>query len=178
MGLTVRAATAADQPSVLAACATALEFDGADAVRYPEVLARRPGHRHLVAVDGDTVVGTAFGSVRQIDGAPVGHLDLLAVAADAQGNGAGHALLTAVEDSSRAAGCGELRVVGHPPHFAWPGIDVRYTRAVCLVESRGYERYRTGNHMLVDLRTAPLDTAEDERRRAAAGITVRPVSPA
>jgi mycothiol synthase len=173
MALTVRAATAADQPSVLAACATALEFDGEDAVRYPEVLTRRADHRHLVAVDGDTVIGTAFGSVREIEGEPVGQLDLIAVAPAAQGRGAGHALLGSMEEALRVAGCGELRAVGHPPHFAWPGIDVRYTRALCLVESHGYERYRTGEHMLVDLRTAPLDTADDERRLAAAGISVR-----
>jgi mycothiol synthase len=55
---------------------------------------------------------------------------------------------------------------------------VRYTPALCLAEALGYERYRTAENMTADLATAPLDTADDEARLAAAGVTVRRAVPA
>ncbi|GAA4981928.1 hypothetical protein [Kitasatospora paranensis] len=66
---------------------------------------------------------------------------------------------------------------GTPPHYAWPGIDIRYTPAVCLVESAGYERGPDAVNMLTDLATADLDTAQDEQRLGAHGVRVRRAVP-
>ena len=70
-----------------------------------------------------------------------------------------------------------MRLAGNPPYYAWPGIDVGYTPAICLARRTGYRQDRTAWNMSVDLtddsRVAQLRTADDEHRLAAAGITVR-----
>jgi GNAT superfamily N-acetyltransferase len=72
-----------------------------------------------------------------------------------------------------AAGATRLRIRGNPPHHAWPGIDIRYTPAVCLAQAAGYERLPDANNMLVDLAAADLATDRDVQRLAEAGIEVR-----
>jgi mycothiol synthase len=52
---------------------------------------------------------------------------------------------------------------------------VRYTPAVCLAQSLGFDQYTTGWNMTVDL-AAPQD-AEAEERLAGQGITVRRAGP-
>jgi hypothetical protein len=66
---------------------------------------------------------------------------------------------------------------GATPTFAWPGVDVRYTAAACLVQARGYEPTWHALNMTVELETAEaggrLATAADEERLRANGVTVR-----
>jgi GNAT superfamily N-acetyltransferase len=106
----------------------------------------------------------------------VGHVDLLAVHPSAQGRGIGSALVGAAEDWLRAQGASEVRFAGNPPCYAWPGIDVRYTPAVCLAERLGYERYRTAWNMTADL-SRDLSVESDLARLASAGVTVHSASP-
>ncbi|NUP54037.1 MAG: GNAT family N-acetyltransferase [Catenulispora sp.] len=126
-----------------------------------------------------TTLGFALGSVRPArDGQPAtGHVDLLVVAADHRGRGIGRALLAEVERRLIAAGATRLRIRGNPPTHAWPGVDIRYTPALCLAESAGYERLLDGTNMLVDLAAATEDgllaTDADERRLAALGVEIR-----
>jgi len=127
------------------------------------------------ASGGDRVIGFALGSLRPArDGQPAtGHVDLIVVAAEHRGRGHGRELLADLERRLIAAGAERLRVRGNPPHFAWPGIDIRYTPAACLAEAAGYERLADANNMLVELAAADLATEEDVRRLADAGIEVR-----
>lgn len=126
-----------------------------------------------------TTLGFALGSLRPPrDGQPAtGHVDLLVVAAGHRGRGIGRALLAEIERRLIAAGAARLRIRGNPPNYAWPGIDVRYTPAVCLADSAGYERLLDGANMVVDLAAAAgdglLDTDADERRLAALGVEIR-----
>lgn len=125
------------------------------------------------------VIGFAFGSLcPELDGRPAtGHLDLFAVDPAHRERGHGRALLAALEGRLITAGAARLRIRGNPPHFAWPGIDVRYTPAVCLAAATGYERLPDADNMLVDLAAADLETEADEQRLAAAGIEVRRARP-
>ncbi|HYN96726.1 MAG TPA: GNAT family N-acetyltransferase, partial [Pilimelia sp.] len=67
-------------------------------------------------------------------------------------------------------------------YYAWPGVDVRYTPAVCAALALGYEHESTAWNMTADLTppAAPtrLDTSAAESRLAAAGVTVRRAGPA
>lgn len=81
----------------------------------------------------------------------VGHVDLLAVDPAARRRGVGRRLVLEAERWARSEGAREMRFAGNPPCYAWPGIDVRYTPALCLAESLGYERYQTACNMTVDL---------------------------
>lgn len=175
MGVEIRAVRDEDHPAVRELCVAALDADEPEnAAAFPVVLARRP-HSQLVAVDAGTVVGTAIGSTRQTDDGLIGHVDLIAVEPSAQGNGIGRELLAAVEAGHRSVGCTESRIVGHPPLYAWPGIDTRYTRAICLAEKAGYQKFGDAVNMHADLGSLGpvLDTTADEERLTASGIEVR-----
>jgi GNAT superfamily N-acetyltransferase len=67
------------------------------------------------------------------------HLVLLAVAPAAQGRGRGRQLLAAAEAwAFDGMGAEEVVAGGCSPFGLWPGVDVRWTRSLCLFESAGY----------------------------------------
>ncbi|GLW73902.1 hypothetical protein Kpho02_62000 [Kitasatospora phosalacinea] len=144
-----------------------------------DLTADRPELRVVTEADG-VVTGIALGRLAPPTGDArprAGHTTLLAVAPGHRGRGHGRALLAAVEERLLAAGATRLVVRGTPPHYAWPGLDIRYTPAVCLVESAGYEHTADAFNMLTDLAEADLATTEDERRLAALGVRVRRARP-
>src|SRR5579859_3091574 len=70
----------------------------------------------------------------------VAHLLLLVVEPAAQGQGKARRLLAAAEDwAFDAMGAAELHAGGGVPFGLWPGVDVRWTRSLCLFEGAGYE---------------------------------------
>ncbi len=75
-----------------------------------------------------------------------------------------------------------MLLAGNPPYYAWPGIDVRYTPAVCAALALGYRQDRTAWNMTADLsvRRSPAlrSTEAAERRLAEQGVTVRRAEPA
>ena len=130
---------------------------------------------HTDAADGTRVIGFALGSLRPAhDALPAtGHVELVIVDPEHRERGHGRELLAELERRLIAAGATRLRIRGNPPLFAWPGIDIRYTPAVCMAAAAGYERLLDCNSMLVDLAAADLATEKDERRLTEAGIEVR-----
>jgi len=168
---TVRTAEPADLATVASWLPGALGFDDDAPALLKLLWDSVPADLRLVADDGAGPIGVALGSIRA--GVGSGHVDLIAVAPADQGHGHGAALLGGIEAALRAAGANALLIGGNTPTFAWPGIDMRYTTAICLAESRGYQRVRDGLNMTVDLLRAPLDTAADEARLRGLGVHVR-----
>ncbi|MDH2429148.1 GNAT family N-acetyltransferase [Sphaerisporangium sp. TRM90804] len=165
----IRPASPAELDAAGRVAAAALTFDAADAARVVTHLTGPPPGREWTALVTPALSGVVFASMAA-EG--VGHVDLIAVHPSAQGRGTGRALLTAAEAWLRERGAREARIAGNPPCYAWPGVDVRYTPAVCLAESQGYERYRTAWNMTADLpRVVPPDPG-DLARLAAVGVTV------
>ena len=179
IALSIREANVDDLPAVEVLCAASLEFEThADATAFPGVLLRRDATL-LVAVSeaskgGAEIVGVVFGSVheRNPDRA---HLDLLAVSPGVRRRGVGRALVRELIRRAREDGRGELVVAGNPPWYCWPGVDVRYTPAICLFQSEGFERADQMMNMAAVLRGRGelLDTTDDEARLAASGVGVR-----
>jgi predicted N-acetyltransferase YhbS len=173
--------------AVVELCQVALDLPD-DAAEAPQIVARLraidsvPGsavERRItgfVALDGDGVVGVVLGSRSHRD-PTVGHVDLIAVRPDRRRQGVGRALLTRMEAALVAFGAVEVALAGNPPFYAWPGIDVRYTPAICAALALGYRHDRTAWNMTADLSAddspALRDTAAAEQRLAARGVTVR-----
>ena len=137
-------------PDVAALCRVALDLpdDAAEAdaivgrLREPGPLPGSAGDRRTtgwVALLGTEVVGVVLGSTGYGDPA-VGHVDLIAVHPDHRRHGIGRALLGGVEQALAGFGAASVALVGNAPVYAWPGIDVRYTAAVCAARASGYER--------------------------------------
>jgi GNAT superfamily N-acetyltransferase len=159
-----------------ALCARALELpeDATEAAVSVRRLADPPAGRQVVRLHaGDSGVGFASIDDRE---PRVGHVELLAVAPEARSRGVGRSLVEALEQRLADLGATEVRLGANPPCYVWPGIDVRYTAAVCAAQRLGYELVNTGWNMTVDLSTVEL-VAADEARLTAAGIEVRPADP-
>ena len=181
--------TDVDLFSTVELCATALDLpeDSAEAAHIVRRLWRTdPGsptpHRTVGfrATAGGLLVGVVLGSVSHHD-PTIGHVDLIVVDPDRRRRGIGRALLVRTEQELAGLDAREIRLAGNPPYYAWPGIDVRYTPAVCLASALGYEREGTAWNMTADLsfETSPALRPTDaaEARLAARGITVRRASP-
>lgn len=172
----IREATDADAESIRAAAAAALHLDP-EAAQLPAHLTSQPPSREwicLVSADGAGVVfaSTTEPSESERASSRIGYIDLLAVRPDAQGRGLGRALVGAAEQWHTSRGVAEVRLAGNPPCYCWPGIDVRYTPALCLADRLGYERYETAWNMTVDL-SADLSVDTDLERLADVGVEVR-----
>jgi GNAT superfamily N-acetyltransferase len=182
----VREAADADAEAIHETCAAALTLDAVAAPALVDLLWKAEVNRRRVALVADDRAGVVFASTGRAgprDNSPAGgnavgnspatgHIDLLAVHPRARGRGLGRALITAAEERLAGLGVGEVRFAGNPPCYAWPGIDVRYTPALCLAERLGYERYQMAWNMTADLST-DLSTDDDVRRLAEAGVEVR-----
>jgi GNAT superfamily N-acetyltransferase len=81
--------------------------------------------------------GGAAACVQSMADRRVATVKLLAVEPAAQGLGYGRALLSAVQDWAWQLGADEIGTQC-APFYLWPGIDVRFTRALCQFESAGY----------------------------------------
>ena len=169
----IRPAVPADLASIQRICNEVLELEP-DARELPVILSASPERHAVVAEASGKIVGACFGSMGPRRGDMItGHVELLVVAADASGHGAGRMLLTSMEDWLRNQGAVEVILGANPPVYLWPGIDVRYTAMTCLAIRAGYERFRDAIDMAVDLTTSDLDYQADEERLAALGIAVR-----
>ncbi|MCZ7435102.1 GNAT family N-acetyltransferase [Micromonospora sp. WMMC241] len=173
-------------PEVVDLCRRALDLPE-DAAEAPAVVAtlavRAAADRPVLclgAVRDGTLVGALVGSLSATDPRR-GHVDLVAVAPTERRRGIGTALLTGAEDRLAALGASELLLAGNPPYYAWPGIDVRYTPAVCAASRLGYRQDRTAWNMtaaLTEGSPALRPTEAAEHRLAAHGVTVRRANPA
>ncbi|MFF5053477.1 GNAT family N-acetyltransferase [Micromonospora sp. NPDC000663] len=174
-------------PAVVRLCELALDLpeDATEAASIVDVLWPRAGaDRPVVALGahrGTHLVGVLLCSVSPTDPG-VGHVDLVAVLPDQRRRGVGRALLARAEAVLAERGVTEVLLAGNPPYYAWPGIDVRYTPAVCAALALGYRQDRTAWNMTADLSydesPALRPTEAAERRLAERGITVRRAEPA
>ncbi|MEU4397977.1 GNAT family N-acetyltransferase [Micromonospora orduensis] len=174
-------------PAVVRLCERALDLpeDATEAASIVDVLWPRAGaDRPVVGLGahrGADLVGVLLCSVSPADPG-VGHVDLVAVLPDQRRRGVGRALLARAEAVLAERGVTEVLLAGNPPYYAWPGIDVRYTPAVCAALALGYRQDRTAWNMTADLSydasPALRSTEAAERRLAERGITVRRGEPA
>ncbi|MEV7622052.1 GNAT family N-acetyltransferase [Actinoplanes sp. NPDC089786] len=129
-----------------------------------------------VAATSNRVIGVVLGSVSHRDPS-IGHIDLIAVDRRERRRGVARALVSRVEGALAGLGASDVVIAGNPPVYAWPGIDVRYTPAICAAMALGFEEDQPAWNMTADLETLG-DTEADEARLAGRGVVVRGATPA
>ncbi|MFI5895337.1 GNAT family N-acetyltransferase [Actinoplanes sp. NPDC051513] len=173
-----------DLPAVIALCRSALDLPE-DAAEAAEIVSRlreatgtdgwSPTPRRLAGflamAPGNRVIGVVLGSVSHRD-ASIGHIDLIAVDPAERRRGVARALMARIEGALAGLGAGDVVLAGNAPYYAWPGIDVRYTPAVCAAMALGFAQDQPAWNMTADLR-ALAPTEPDEKRLAGDGVTVR-----
>lgn len=187
MDLKVTELTPEQLPAVIELCGRSLDLpdDAAEAgaivaTLWPRAVASRPvvalgAHRH------DQLIGVLLGSLSAPSG-PAAHVDLVAVEPAYRRRGVARALMACAEQRLAGLGAREILLAGNPPYYAWPGIDVRYTPAICAAEALGYARDGTAWNMTADLSCAESPalrtTAPVEQRLAGQEVTIRRAEPA
>jgi GNAT superfamily N-acetyltransferase len=126
--------------------------------------------RLYAAVDGTATVGMMHAIWRPAEAK--GWIGLFAVAPEWRRRGVGSALFGRVLADWRAAGIGEVEALAVPGNYFTPGLDPRYTEALCFLEHHGFERFKDCVNLLADLRE-PFETAAEEARLGKLGIAVR-----
>lgn len=170
--LTVREAGDADLGAACEVAARSLDLDPEDAAELPRYLWREEeGTRRvrLLARAGDEPVGVLLGSIQ----GEQAFLDLIAVVPESRGRGIGRRLLAEWEARATGAGARTLKAGENLRAYVWPGVDIRYTPALCLLIRSGYERTRIAYNMDLPLEDFPGPGKHDLERLAAAGIEVR-----
>lgn len=133
---------------------------------------RRPAEftwRVYVAEDRGRPIGLLQSVVRAAAGKA--WIGLLAVAPEWRRRGVATALLEHAQ-AAWPAGVREVEVLAIPGNYFAPGLDPRYTEALCFFERRGFERFRDCVNLVGELDRA-FDTRADEQRLAAAGVELR-----
>ncbi len=134
-------------------------------------------HRAGGAQGQNRLLGACFGAAEPATPAGAerrtGFVDLVVVDRAARRQGIGAQLVAGLRERLAASGCQVIAVRGHGVHYAWPGIDVGYTAAICMAEDLGFQRAGCEVDMRVDLLSVPLDTRAAEERLGRAGIEVR-----
>jgi mycothiol synthase len=90
----------------------------------------------LASSGGDAVLSAV---VRRRDRQTTAWIKAVAVVPGARRLGRARMLLAEAETWAWAAGAAEVRWGDAAPFYLWPGIDVRFTPALCLAEASGYD---------------------------------------
>ncbi|WP_028568843.1 GNAT family N-acetyltransferase [Salinispora tropica] len=187
MDLKITELTPEQLPTVIELCGRSLDLpdDATEAAAivetlWPRAVASRPVVP-LGAYRDDRLIGVLLGSV-SAPSSPAAHVDLVAVEPAHRRQGVARALVSRAEQRLAGLGAQEVLLAGNPPYYAWPGIDVRYTPAICAAEALGYARDSTAWNMTADLSSdespALRTTVPAEQRLADQGVTVRRAEPA
>jgi mycothiol synthase len=172
-----REATAQDLPPMRRLAAASLDREPAGRAALVDLLFHRPPadrSLRLIATVDDSPVGFAFGSVHET----TGYLDGLAVDEAVRRRGVARALLGAIEDRLSRAGARHFAIGRNSWFYAWPGIDLGYTAALCLAERHGYRRVSVVQNMDVSLDRWVPGRAEEVLDRHGRKARLRRAEPA
>ncbi|MBA7530903.1 hypothetical protein ES705_23114 [subsurface metagenome] len=114
---------------------------------------------------------TGFGmAVLRQDG--LGFIKLIAVGKDSRERGIGRAIYQVLEERLKVMGCRSIRVYNSNPNYLLPGVDPRYTPALCFFTSLGFKRYGETLNMSVDLKKMSFQTSVDEKKLLKSGVCI------
>lgn len=170
--MTIREGTESDLAAISAIAAATLDQDEGHTDEVSALLWRIDGSTnriHLVAESAGRIEGFAAGTLHW----DAAYLDVIAVSPDAQRGGVGRALIQEWERISRERGSTVLRAGASRTAYAWPGVDVRYTPAVCLLRQLGYETKRVAVNMDLALGPEMGPSVAALERITSRGIEVR-----
>jgi len=175
--VTTREASVADLPLMRRLAAASLDREPTGRAALVDLLFHRPPadpSLRLIATVDDSPVGFAFGSVHE----KTGYLDGLAVDETVRRRGVATALLEAIEGRLTRAGAGHFAIGRNSWFYAWPGIDLGYTAALCFAERHGYRRVSVVQNMDVSLDRWVPGRAEEVLDRHGRKARLRRAEPA
>ncbi len=176
--LDVRPARKDDLPALYELARRALTLDSFGQELLSEKLLRNPRPREyawevLLAESGGRPVGLMQTVARPT--ASKAWLGLFAVEPDVRRRGIASALFHQARENW-PIGIEEVEVLTIPGNYFAPGLDPRYTEALCFLERLGFERFKDCVNLTADL-SAHFDTSAEQARLAAEGLEIRRARP-
>ncbi len=174
-GLRIRTAGSGDLESLYHLAAAALSFDRFSSGLLAEKLFRspRPASEQYTVLLAESA-GRPVGFMQTV-ARPAAHrawLGLFAVEEASRRRGVATALHAAALRRWSDGGAESVDLLGIPGNYLAPGLDPRYTAALCWLWRMGYERFGDTSNLVADIReAAPL--AEREAQLASGGFEIR-----
>jgi ribosomal protein S18 acetylase RimI-like enzyme len=126
----------------------------------------------LLCLDGSEIIGFMQSVIRDIRGQRFGYIKLMAVAQQYRRQGIASFLYRQLEKQFRQDRVDIVRIYDVPLNYFMPGIDPRYTEALCFAMRNGFERFGDTSNLIVDLQSTELDTDEHEQKLLRSGIEI------
>ncbi len=131
----------------------------------------------LVALRQNEPVGFMQGVTREIRGEKYGYIKLMATAPGRRQQGIATELLESLEALFIQHSVRRLRIYDVPMNYLNPGIDPRYTAAVCFAERRGFKKTGEACNMRVYPERHSWDTSAEEASMKRDGILITRAEP-
>ena len=140
-----------------------LEYDSLERFLLSEKLYEDPAwdpNTTYIAESDKEIVGFLQGVRRTINEKNCGYIKLFAVKNQFRRNGIGSELLRRFEEYLQEENISTLRVFDAPLNYFMPGVDPRYTPAVCFFERKDFVKKDEAINMDVDLSYTDWDVSE------------------
>ncbi len=152
-----------DFAHVLKLLADSHEFDSIDEALLKEKLYLDPEWNPdicFIAENEAGIVGFLQAVKRNIKEEKLVYIKLLAVESNFRRTGIATALLHLVEEEARETHCKKIRIYDAPLNYFMPGVDPRYTPAICFAEKNNFKRVGEAINMEVDLAYSDWDVSQ------------------
>ncbi len=113
------------------------------------------------------------GVSRDIRGKRYGYIKLMVVAKQHRKQGIAYEMYQKLEHFFKSIKVDEIRIYDSPLNYFMPGIDPRYTAAVCFAERMGFVRNGDTSNLTVDLQNQDWNVDEDIERLKKDNIIVK-----
>jgi mycothiol synthase len=129
-----------------------------------------PNLTFISEVDGN-VAGFMQGVIRDVRGDRIAYIKLMGVLEEYRRMGLACSLFTSLEKKATEEGASLMRIYDSVLNYLSPGIDPRYTPALCFAERMGFRRFTDTCNMHAPL-NRDLDTSQKENDVKKHGITI------
>lgn len=126
----------------------------------------------LICHENGVIIGFMHGVVRDIRGEKQGYIKLMAVERSYRRKGVASSLFHQLESQFQNQGVNLIRIYDAPLNYFMPGVDPRYTEAVCFAKHMGFQRFGDSINMIVDLLKLDGDTEAEEKSLEYVGIEI------
>lgn len=121
-----------------------------------------PG-KALICHNEEKILGFMQGVIRDIRGTRFGYIKLMAVDNDHRRQGIGKSLYKKLELDFQNDHVDRVRIYDAPLNYFMPGIDPRYTGALCFAMHLGFKRFGDTSNLIVDLDASNWITETEEK---------------
>ncbi len=140
-----------------------LEFDNLSSEILDEKLYKDPkfdiNNVHIAEIN-NKIVGFIQGVIRDIKELRYGYVKLFATEKTLRRQGIGTKLYNKVYEYFLRQNVDIIRVYDVPLNYFMPGIDPRYTPALCFFEKKGFKKFDDTCNLKVDLQNQNFDVSE------------------